>query len=35
MDDGDANARAQIVQTLQHWKVDVDLAAVRDPETLA
>ena len=35
MDGGDANARASLVQTLGHWKVDVNMAGVRDPEVLA
>ena len=35
LDDGDAQSRAQVVQTLQHWKVDTDLAGVRDAEALA
>ena len=35
MDGGDANSRASLVQTLGHWKVDVNLAGVRDPEALA
>ena len=35
MEGGDANARASLVQTLGHWKVDVNMAGVRDPEALA
>ena len=34
MDGGDC-ARAQVVQDLKQWKVDTNLAAVRDPEALA
>ncbi len=34
--DADAvKARPVVVQTLEHWKVDPDLAAVRDPEPLS
>ncbi len=32
---GPAKGRPLIVQTLQHWKVDSDLAGVRDPDALA
>jgi len=35
MDGGDANARASLVETLRHWKVDTKMAGVRDPEALA
>ena len=35
IDGGDADARASLVQTLRHWKVDVNMAGVRDPEALA
>ena len=35
MDGGDANARANLVQTVRQWKVDINLAGVRDPEALA
>jgi hypothetical protein len=35
LDDGDPKARAQVVQTLQHWKLDTDLAGVRDAIALA
>ncbi|MFI5460715.1 MAG: tetratricopeptide repeat protein, partial [Isosphaerales bacterium] len=32
---GPAQARHAISQTLQHWKVDIDLAGLRDPAALA
>ena len=35
MDRGDPNGRTQIVQTLQHWKADSDLAGIRDADALA
>jgi Tfp pilus assembly protein PilF len=35
LDSGDAQARPVVAQTLQHWKVDPDLAGVRDAEALA
>jgi eukaryotic-like serine/threonine-protein kinase len=35
VESGPPQARASIVQTLQHWKEDVDLAGIRDEATLA
>ena len=35
LDSGPPQARPFIAQTLQHWKVDSDLAAIRDPAALA
>jgi hypothetical protein len=35
LESGPPQWRPFIVQTLQHWKVDTDLAGVRDPEALA
>jgi hypothetical protein len=32
---GDAKERTDVVPALQHWKVDGDLAGIRDPEALA
>jgi tetratricopeptide (TPR) repeat protein len=35
LDTNDPKARESVVQTLQHWKVDTDLAGVRDRDALA
>jgi serine/threonine-protein kinase len=35
VDGGDTKAGATITRTLQHWKTDPDLAAIRDPDALA
>jgi hypothetical protein len=35
VDSSSPEARDPIVPTLQHWKVDTDLASVRDPEAEA
>jgi tetratricopeptide (TPR) repeat protein len=35
LDSGPAQARPVIVQTLQHWQTDTDLAGLRDPEAVA
>jgi hypothetical protein len=32
---GDPKDRARVVKTFQHWKVDRDLAGVRDPDALS
>jgi hypothetical protein len=32
---GDPQGRADVAKTLRHWKVDTDLAGVRDPDALA
>ncbi len=34
LDSGPPQARPLVVQTLQHWKADADLAGVRDPDAL-
>jgi eukaryotic-like serine/threonine-protein kinase len=35
LEKGPAQGNADVVRTLQHWQVDADLAAVRDPDALA
>jgi tetratricopeptide (TPR) repeat protein len=35
LDGGDSKARAGVANTLRHWKGDIDLAGVRDPDALA
>ena len=35
LDSGPPQARHAVIQTLQHWKADTDLAGIRDPATLA
>jgi serine/threonine-protein kinase len=35
LESGPRQARPVVVQTLQHWKVDTDLAGVRDPDAMA
>jgi serine/threonine protein kinase/tetratricopeptide (TPR) repeat protein len=35
LDDGKADSRAKVQQTMRHWQTDSDLAGVRDPDGLA
>jgi serine/threonine-protein kinase len=35
IDNGDPKSRDQVAQALQHWRVDTDLAGIRDPDALS
>jgi tetratricopeptide (TPR) repeat protein len=35
LDGGDARVRADVAQTLRHWRIETDLAGVRDSDALA
>jgi tetratricopeptide (TPR) repeat protein len=35
LDSADAQARLVVLQTLEHWRADSDLAGIRDPDALA